>query len=59
MVLLNNIRQNVKVLEVVGSRSSVARALMAKTKGPGFNSPATTEIFFFTFNLCFSLDPFK
>ncbi len=35
-----------KVLEVVGCRSSVVRALVAKASGPGFNSLATTEIFF-------------
>ncbi len=34
-----------KVLEVVGCRSSVVRALMAKARSPGFNSPATTKIF--------------
>ncbi len=47
-----------KVLEVMGCHSSVARALVAKARGPGFDSPATTKIFF-TFCLCFSLDPFK
>ncbi len=31
---------------------------MAKARGLGFNSLATTKIFF-TFSLCFSLDPFK
>ncbi len=36
--------KNVKVLEVVGCCSSVARALVAKARGSGFNSPATTEI---------------
>ncbi len=34
-----------KVLEVVGCRSSVARALVAKARGPGFDSPTITEIF--------------
>ncbi len=34
-----------KVLEVVGCHSSVARALVAKARGPGFDSPATTKIF--------------
>ncbi len=34
-----------KVLKVVGCRSSVARALEAKARGPGFDSPATTTIF--------------
>ncbi len=39
-----------KVLEVVGCRSSVVRALVAKARGPGFDSSATTEIFsHFTF----------
>ncbi len=33
-----------KVLEVVGCRRSVVRALVAKASGPGFNSMATTEI---------------
>ncbi len=35
-----------KVLEVVGCRSSVARALVAKARVPGFVSPVTTEFFF-------------
>ncbi len=47
-----------KVLEVVGCRSSVVRALVAKASGPGFDSPATTKIFSHFF-LCFSPDPFK
>ncbi len=34
-----------KVLEVVGCHSSVVRALVAKASGPGFDSPATTNIF--------------
>ncbi len=34
-----------KVLEVVGCCSSVARALVANARGPGFDSPATTKIF--------------
>ncbi len=34
-----------KVLEVEGCCSSVVRALMAKARGPGFESPATTKIF--------------
>ena len=42
-----------KVLEVVGCRSSVVRALVAKARVPGFDSPATTKIFF-TFCLCLS-----
>ncbi len=29
-----------RVLEVVGSRSSVVGALVAKASGPGFDSPA-------------------
>ncbi len=29
----------------MGCRSSVARALVAKARGPGFDSPALTEIF--------------
>ncbi len=37
--------------------SSVVRALVAKASGPGFNSPATTKIFFHIF-LCFFPDPF-
>ncbi len=45
-----------KVLEVEGCRSSVTRAPVAKAKGPGFDSLVTTEIFF-TFCICFSLDP--
>ena len=45
-----------KVLEVVGCRSSVAWALMAKAKR-GFDSPVNWV--FFIFYLCFSLDPFK
>ena len=50
---------HVKVLEVVGCRSSVVRALVAKARVPGFDSPVTTKIFFSTFFICFSLDPFK
>ncbi len=38
----------------MGCRSSVVRALVAKTSGPGFDSLATTK-FFHTFYLCFSL----
>ncbi len=39
-----------KVLEVMGCCSSVARALVAKARDPGFDSPVTTEIFsHFTF----------
>ncbi len=34
-----------KVLEVEGCRSSVTRAPVAKARGPGFDSLATTEIF--------------
>ncbi len=45
-----------KFLEVVGGRNSVVRALLAKARVPGFDSSATTKIFF-TFFLCFSLDP--
>ncbi len=37
--------KNVKVLEVVGCRSSVVRTLVAKASGPGFDSPVTTKIF--------------
>ena len=44
-VLLNSIKENVKVLEVEGWRSSVVRALVAKASGPGLNSPVTTKIF--------------
>ncbi len=33
-----------KVLEVEGCRSSMARALLTKASGPGFNSPVTTKI---------------
>ncbi len=33
-----------KVLEVEACHSSVARALVAKAGGPGFNSLATTKI---------------
>ncbi len=46
-------------LEVEGCRSSVVSALVAKAGGPGFESPATTKIFF-TFFLCFFFpDPFR
>ncbi len=45
-----------KALEVVDSRSSVARALVAKPMGHGFDSQATTEIFF-TFYLPLLLGP--
>ncbi len=39
-----------RVLEVEGCRSSVVRALVAKARGPWFDSSATTEIFsHFTF----------
>ncbi len=41
-----------KVLEVMCCRSSVARAMVVRVKGPGFNSTATTEIFF-TFAFAF------
>ncbi len=34
-----------KVLEDMGCHSSVARALVAKVRGPGFDSPVTTKIF--------------
>ncbi len=34
-----------KVLDVVGCRSSVFRALVAKVSGPGFASPVTIKIF--------------
>ncbi len=34
-----------KVLEVVGCCSSMARALVANARGPGFDSPVTTKIF--------------
>ncbi len=37
--------KNVRVLEVEGCHSSVVRALVAKTSGPGFESLATTKIF--------------
>ncbi len=39
-----------KVLEVMGCRSSVVRALVAKARGPMFDSLATTKV---TFNLVF------
>ncbi len=48
-----------KVFEVVGCCSSVARAQLAKASGPGFNSPVTTEIFHTLPLLFFSLDPFN
>ncbi len=32
-------------LKIVGSKSSVARTLVAKASGPWFDSPMTTEIF--------------
>ncbi len=39
-----------KVLKVEGCCSSVARALVAKARGPGLDYPVTTEIFsHFTF----------
>ncbi len=39
-----------KVLEVVGCRSSVVRALVAKVRGHWFDTPVTTNIFsHFTF----------
>ncbi len=47
-----------KVLEPMGCRSSVARALVAKARGPGFDSLATTEIFFHILPLLLSR-PFK
>ena len=47
-----------KVLEVVDCCSSVVRALVAEARCLGFDSPATTKIFF-TFFLCFSVDPFN
>ncbi len=47
-------RINVGVLKVEGCRSSVVRALVAKASGPGFESPATTKIFFHIFPLLFS-----
>ncbi len=37
---------------LVGCPSLVVRALVAEASGPGFESPATTKIFF-TFILCF------
>ncbi len=40
-----------KVLEVMGCRSSVVRALVAKARGPMFDSLATTTKV--TFNLVF------
>ncbi len=43
-----------KVLEVVGCCSSVVRALVAKARGPGFDSLATTEDFFHIFPLLLS-----
>ncbi len=43
-------------MEVVGCHSSVARALVAKARGSGFDSLATAEVFF-TFYLCFYLAP--
>ncbi len=59
VVLLNSIKVKcVKVLEVEGCHSSVARAPVAKARGPVFDSLATTKIFF-TFYLYFSLHPFK
>ncbi len=44
--------KNVKVLEVVGCCSSVARALVAKARGSGFNSLR----FFHILALIFSRD---
>ncbi len=35
-----------KVLEIMGCRSSVARALVAKASGPQFDSLATTKFIF-------------
>ncbi len=43
-----------RVLEVVGCCSSVVRALVAKTRVPGFDSLATTNIFS---HFSFSPDP--
>ncbi len=44
-IVLNSIKENVKVLEVEGCHSSVVRALVAKASGPGFEYPAATMIF--------------
>ncbi len=41
----------------MGCRSSVARALVAKASGPGFNSPVATEIFHIL--PLFYIDPFN
>ncbi len=43
-----------RVLEVEGCRSSVVRALVAKARGPGFESLATTKGFFHFFPLLHS-----
>ncbi len=43
-VLLNSIKVKCEGLEIVGHRTSVARALVANARVPGFDSPATTEI---------------
>ncbi len=42
-MLLNSIKVNVKVLEVMGCHNSEARTLVAKARGPGFDSTATTK----------------
>ncbi len=50
LVLLNSIKENVRVLEVKGCHSSVVTALVARASGPGFESPATIKIFsYFSF----------
>ncbi len=54
-VLHNSIKGKCEGLEVEGCGSSVVRALMAKA-GPGFESPATTNIFF-TFSFAFFQTP--
>ncbi len=56
MVLLNSMKGKCEGLEVEGCGSSVVRALVAKASGPGFESPATTNIFF-TFSFAFFQTP--
>ncbi len=47
-----------KLLEAVHCCSSVVRALVAKARVPGFDSPATTKIFFTLFSSVFFQTPF-